>query len=98
MAARKKTKKTIQKRGSAKGNARKAGSGPQKIRAQLRKKVDVRVAEVASLARGLNDQGLGPDEIATRVRSELTGLGAYVTDDVLRLALNGIWVRTGGEA
>src|SRR5512133_1225380 len=100
MAARKKAKsrKTVQRPGRAAGGARKASSGRQQIRARLQKKVDVRVKEVATLAQGLHGQGLSPDEIASRVRSELSGLGAHVTDDVLRLALNGTWIRTGGEA
>ncbi len=96
MATRKKakTRKTVQRRGGAKGGVRKARSGQQQIRAKLQKKVDVRVTEVAVLARGLHGEGLSPDEIAARVRSELTGLGEHVTDDVLRLALNGTWIQT----
>ena len=100
MATRKKAKsrKSVQPRSRAKGGARKARSGPQQLRAGLQKKVDVRVREVTKLARSLHAQGLGPDEIAARVHTELTGLGAHVKDDVLRLALGPIWIRTGGEA
>ncbi len=96
MAARKKAKTRKPVRATRKG-AGKARSGPQQIRAKLQRKVDVRIRAVTKLARGLSAQGLAPDEIAGRVRTELTGLGPDVMDDVLRLALNGIWVRQGGE-
>jgi hypothetical protein len=99
MAIRKKakSKKSVRSSSRAKGGAQNARSGPQQLRARLRKKVDARVGEVTKLARSLNAQGLAPDDVASRVRAELAGLGGHVTDDVLRLALGPIWIRTGGE-
>lgn len=95
MATRKKakTRKAAPARTRASGRA-----GQQTVRAQqLRKKVDARAGEVAKLAREMDEQGVAPDEIAARVRSELAGLGAHVTEDVLKLAGSGIWIRCSGE-
>lgn len=100
MAARKKAKarKTVVRRGRAKGTARKARSPQQTLRARIQKRMDAKLGGAMKLARALEQQGVAPDEIAARVRSELAGLGADVMDDVLKLAGEGIWVQSGGEA
>ncbi len=100
MAARKqpRTRKPARRPGRAKGAVRKGPAPQEKLRGRIRKRLDARVGDVMKLARGLEQQGVAPDEIAARVRSELSGLGSDVMDDVLKLAGEGIWVQSGGEA
>ncbi len=68
-------------------------SKKQALRKGIQSKLQKRLGEAEKLARELEKQRLGPDEIGARVRARLEGLGDDVVADILKLVGGSIHVQ-----
>lgn len=85
--------KAVRGKSRAKKGMPKKAAAKQAFRSKIQRKLDKRLADGLKLARELEKQNLGPDEIAARVRTHLAGVGDEIIGDVLKLASGRIFLR-----
>jgi hypothetical protein len=85
-------KKAVRGKVRTKKALRKKTPTKQTIRKSIQTKVQRKLAESVKLARQLEKQNVGPDEIAATVKARFEGLSDAVVPDILRLAGGSIHV------
>jgi hypothetical protein len=86
-------KKAVRGKARTKKAVRKKTTTKAAIRKSIQGKFKRKLAEGVKLARQLEKQNLGPDEIAAGVKAKLEGLSDEVVVDVLRLVGGSIHIR-----